>query len=150
MLNEVPTDFPVPVRSPERTMQQFAHDYQHLLAQLRRLLHPFLEQMRAAPAHSPQAALGALLWPVPVPPTGAAPGHHALEAFTLQERRIATLIAQGLSTEAIAAQLYIAPTTVKVHRRNIRKKLGLVGPQQRLQPYLARQELPPIPGGRAA
>ena len=138
MLNEVPTDVSVPERSPECTMQQFAHDYQHLLAQLRRLLSSFLEQMRAAPAPSPQAALGELLWPVPVHPAGASPMPQALEVLTVQEWRIAKLIAQGLSTEAIAAQLYIAPTTVKVHRRNMRKKLGLVGPQQRLQPYLAR------------
>jgi DNA-binding CsgD family transcriptional regulator len=80
---------------------------------------------------------------VPMHPEGASPMPQALEVLTVQECRIAMLIAQGLSTEAIAAQLYIAPTTVKVHRRNIRKKLGLVGPQQRLQPYLARQQQPP-------
>ena len=91
----------------------------------------------------PRRTLAELLWPVLVQPKGAAPMHQALAALTVQEGRIATLIAQGLSTEAIAAQLYIAPTTVKVHRRNMRKKLGLVGPQQRLQPYLARQEQPP-------
>jgi DNA-binding CsgD family transcriptional regulator len=150
MLNRLPTDVPVLERSPERMVQQVEQDSDHLLTQLRRLLLPFLDQMRAAPAHSPEATLRELLWPVLVPPKGAAPLHQALAALTIQERRIAKLIAQGLSTEAIAAQLYIAPTTVKVHRRNIRKKLGLVGPQQRLQPYLARQEQPPIPGGQTA
>ena len=148
MLHGVYTDVPVPEPSPERTVQQFAQDFHHLLTQLRRLLRAFLEHMRAAPARSPEGARGELPWPVRVHPKGAAPMYQALEALTVQEGRIAKLIAQGLSTEAIAAQLYIAPTTVKVHRRNIRKKLGLVGPQHRLQPYLARQELAP-PTGRA-
>jgi DNA-binding CsgD family transcriptional regulator len=150
MLNTMPIDIPVPERAPECTVQPFEHDYDLLLTQLRRLLLPVLAQMRAAPAHFPEATLGALLWPVLVPPQGAAPGDQALASLTRQECRIAKLIAQGLSTEAIAAQLYIAPATVKVHRRNIRKKLGLVGPQQRLQPYLARQEPPSTPRGQTA
>jgi DNA-binding CsgD family transcriptional regulator len=150
MLNEVPTDVSVPEHSPERAVQQFEQNFPHLLTQLRSLLRPFLEHMRAAPAHSPEGTLAELLWPVLVHPKGAALMHQALAALTVQEGRIATLIAQGLSTEAIAAQLYIAPATVKVHRRNIRKKLGLVGPQQRLQPYLARQEPPSTPGGQTA
>ena len=140
MLNEVSPSVPVPERAPERMGQQFAHDYPHLLTQLRHLLLPFLEQMRATLAHSPEARLGELLGPVLGHPTDAVPEHPALEGLTAQEGRIATLIAQGLSTEAIAAQLYIAPTTVKVHRRHIRKKLGLVGSQHRLQPYLALTE----------
>jgi DNA-binding CsgD family transcriptional regulator len=149
MLNRVHTDAPVPEPSPECTVQQLEHDYHHLLAQLRRRLRPVLEHIRAAPALSPEAVLRELLWPVAVQPKGAAPMRQALEVLTVQECRIAKLIAQGLSTEAIAAQLYIAPSTVKVHRRNMRKKLGLVGPQHRLQPYLARQAQPPTPGGQA-
>ena len=150
MLNGMSTDVSAPTHSPEHTAQQLAQDYQHLLAQLRHLLRPVLEQMRAVPALSPKAVLAELLGPGLGHPEGAAPEHPALADLTTQERRIATLIAQGLSTEAIAAQLYIAPATVKVHRRNMRKKLGLVGPQQRLQPYLARQEQAPISGGHAA
>ena len=140
MLNGVHTDVPVPEPSPERTVQQFEQDFPHLLTQLRSLLRSFLEHWATAPAHSPEGTLGELLWPVLVHPKGAALMHQALAALTVQEGRIATLIAQGLSTEAIAAQLYIAPATVKVHRRNIRKKLGLVGPRHRLHAYLARQE----------
>ena len=90
MLNEVPPDVSVPERSPERTMQPFAHDYQHLLAQLRRLLSSFLEQMRAAPAPSPQAALGELLWPVPVHPAGASP----IASYNLSMWTISRLPAQ--------------------------------------------------------
>ena len=140
MRNEVHTVAHALERPPERTVQQLEQDYHHLLAQCRRLLRPVLEQIRAAPARSPEAVLGELLWPVLDPSERAAPVRPALKGFTAQEGRIAQLIAQGLSTEAIAAQLYIAPMTVKVHRRNIRKKLGLVGPRHRLHAYLARQE----------
>ena len=125
---------------PEHTGPQLDQDLQRLLARLCVLLQPVPEQLHTAPAGSPETRLGEFLWSVPDQPAGAAPGRPALGGLTAQEWRIAQLIAQGLSTAAIAAQLYIAPTTVKVHRRHIRKKLGLVGSQHRLQPYLARQE----------
>jgi len=57
-------------------------------------------------------------------------------SLSFGEVRIALLIKQGLSDEAIAMQLHIAPATVKTHRRNIRKKLGLTGTTQKLRPYL--------------
>ena len=140
MLDEMHPDGQAPACLPARTAQQLEQDLKRLLARLCILLQPVLEQRPPAPACSPEAVRGELLWSVLDPPAGAAPGRPALADLTIQERRIAMLIAQGLSTEAIAAQLYIAPTTVKVHRRHIRKKLGLVGSPHRLQPYLARQE----------
>jgi DNA-binding NarL/FixJ family response regulator len=140
MMNGVHTDVSLPAPPPERTAEQLAQDYQRLLAQLRHLLRPVLEQMSAAPALSPEAVLAELLWSVVGQSDGAAPVHPALADLTTQERRIATLIVQGLSTETIAEQLYIAPTTVKVHRQRIRKKLGLTGRQQGLQHYLACQQ----------
>jgi DNA-binding CsgD family transcriptional regulator len=57
-------------------------------------------------------------------------------SLSFGEVRIALLIKQGLSDEAIALQLQITPATVKTHRRNIRKKLGLTGTTQKLRPYL--------------
>jgi DNA-binding CsgD family transcriptional regulator len=45
------------------------------------------------------------------------------------------MIRQGRTNDEIAEQLYIAPSTVKTHRRNIRKKLGLAGAKNRLQAY---------------
>ena len=42
-----------------------------------------------------------------------------------REREVLRLIAEGVRTPAIAAQLHVAVGTVEVHRRNIMRKLGL-------------------------
>lgn len=42
-----------------------------------------------------------------------------------RERQVLALLAQGLRSHEIAVQMRIAPSTVEVHRRNIRQKLGL-------------------------
>lgn len=42
-----------------------------------------------------------------------------------REREVLRMIAQGVRSFAIAEQLHIAVATVEVHRRNIRRKLGL-------------------------
>ena len=49
-----------------------------------------------------------------------------LEAFALsqREREVATLIAQGLDTAAIAQRLYISPWTVQDHCKAIFDKTG--------------------------
>jgi DNA-binding NarL/FixJ family response regulator len=61
-------------------------------------------------------------------------------ALTSRELRIISMIRQGMTNDEIAEQLYIAPTTVKTHRRNIRKKLGLAGAKNRLQAYFQTSE----------
>lgn len=53
-------------------------------------------------------------------------GHQSIfQTLTPREREVLQLIAEGLSTEQIAAQLRISPRTAKVHRQNIMKKLDL-------------------------
>ena len=42
-----------------------------------------------------------------------------------RERQIVTLVLQGHSTESIAQRLDISPGTVKIHRRNIYRKLHI-------------------------
>lgn len=42
-----------------------------------------------------------------------------------RERQITLLLAQGISAAQIAVDLYISPSTVDVHRRNLMRKLGL-------------------------
>ena len=46
--------------------------------------------------------------------------------FTSAEIRIAQLLKQGKVTKEISAILNLSPTTVKWHRKNIRRKLGIV------------------------
>lgn len=57
-------------------------------------------------------------------------------ALSSRELQIATMIRSGMADEEIAIHLYISPTTVKTHRRNIRKKLHLSGTEKNLSTYL--------------
>lgn len=62
-----------------------------------------------------------------------APGNEFFDNFksfggsqlSLREHQIVSLILQGHSTESIARQLDLSPGTVKVHRRNVYRKLGI-------------------------
>jgi len=53
--------------------------------------------------------------------------------------RIASMIKNGISSEEIARHLYISPSTVKTHRRNIRKKLNIHNSGMNLRAYLESQ-----------
>lgn len=48
-----------------------------------------------------------------------------MDLLTKQENRVAKLIAAEQSEKMIAAALFISPKTVPVHKKNIRKKLGV-------------------------
>ena len=60
----------------------------------------------------------------------------ALHHLTPVEMQVASLLRQGLPTKLIAATLNISPGTVGIHRKHIRKKLGLNGKAANLQNYL--------------
>ncbi len=60
----------------------------------------------------------------------------AFHQLTPVEIQVASLLRQGLSTKVIAMTLNIAPGTVSIHRKHIRKKLGLDGKAANLQNYL--------------
>lgn len=48
-----------------------------------------------------------------------------MDILTRQENRVARLIAEEQSEKMIAEKLFISPKTVPVHKKNIRKKLGV-------------------------
>ncbi len=79
----------------------------HLLAQAaaRQILPAYVETLRAACAASYPAPLRAPLSP--------------------REGEVLTFLVAGLTTDAIAQQLFIAPNTVKVHLRRIYRKLAV-------------------------
>lgn len=52
-------------------------------------------------------------------------GGTAASALTDRERDVLRLVARGLGTREISAELGMSPKTVDSHRRNIRDKLGL-------------------------
>ena len=58
--------------------------------------------------------------------------------LTPREREIAGLIRVGCSSSEIAEALYISPTTVAFHRKNLRRKLGLAAHGPRLASHLGR------------
>ena len=57
-----------------------------------------------------------------------------------RERQVLALLAQGLRSHEIAVQMGIAPSTVEVHRRNIRQKLGLTSIAE-LTKYALRKKI---------
>jgi DNA-binding NarL/FixJ family response regulator len=63
----------------------------------------------------------------------------AAGALSTTELRVAALIKNDLSNEQIAGQLFLSPETVKTHRRNIRRKLGLQKSSMNLATYLKAQ-----------
>ena len=71
----------------------------------------------------------------------------AVADLSSQELRIAYMIKTGMTIREIAGRLHVSPETVKTHRRNIRKKLGLQGTRRNLHAYL--QSMSPSPVGAA-
>lgn len=57
--------------------------------------------------------------------------------FTPAEIQIANLIKSGKLTKDIAAMMNISPGTINIHRKNIRKKLGLTNQKANLQTVLS-------------
>ena len=56
--------------------------------------------------------------------------------LTASEMRIVSLIRSGMTSEEIANYMNISPSTVKTHRRNIRKKLKINNNDQNLRDFL--------------
>jgi DNA-binding CsgD family transcriptional regulator len=114
---------------------------EQIMSQIRFLLLPFLEHMCTTQGTMPDEGDvdGLCQFIAPVDPVPFTPLVHT--SLTSQELRIISMIRQGMTNDEIADQLYIAPTTVKTHRRNIRKKLGLTGAKNRLQTYFQTAEI---------
>lgn len=72
-------------------------------------------------------------------------GHRqGLQGLTDREREVLTLIARGLSTKEIAAELDIGQRTVETHRANLMRKLG-VKSVALLTQVAIREGIVPIP-----
>lgn len=56
--------------------------------------------------------------------------------LTPTEVHVADLIRQGMSSKEIAETLAVSPSTINIHRNNIRKKLGLLNTKTNLQTFM--------------
>ncbi|GAA0963560.1 hypothetical protein GCM10009554_83130 [Kribbella koreensis] len=63
----------------------------------------------------------------------AGPAMGALRGLTAQERKVARLVAAGLSNPEIANQLFLARRTVEFHLSGVYRKLGLTGRHDLIQ-----------------
>jgi DNA-binding CsgD family transcriptional regulator len=59
-----------------------------------------------------------------------------IDSLSLSEGRIVSMIKIGMTTDQIAECLHISSDTVKTHRRNIRRKLDIVGKKDDLASHL--------------
>jgi DNA-binding CsgD family transcriptional regulator len=59
-------------------------------------------------------------------------------SLTAREKEVCRMVHGGLSSKDISGLLNISPQTVEKHRKNIRKKLGLVDSGATLGTYLSR------------
>lgn len=62
------------------------------------------------------------------------------KCLTPKEIQVATMVREGFSTKVIASTLSLSPETVSIHRKNIRKKLGLDSRTENLRSYLISKE----------
>jgi PAS domain S-box-containing protein len=62
--------------------------------------------------------------------------HEVIAVLSATELRLALMIKKDFTSEQIAGLLNMSPHTIKTHRRNIRKKLGLQNSKVNLSSYL--------------
>jgi PAS domain S-box-containing protein len=62
--------------------------------------------------------------------------HEVIAVLSTTEMRLALMIKKDFTSEQIAGLLNMSPHTIKTHRRNIRKKLGLQNSKVNLSSYL--------------
>lgn len=114
---------------------------ERIITHLRSLVLPLIEDMHQDERLQPyESSLMLLLNAIEEAVAGLATHLAVVPALSAREMRIALMIKNGMTSEEIAAYLHISPETVKTHRRNIRKKLGLIGSDDQLRAYFRSLE----------
>jgi DNA-binding NarL/FixJ family response regulator len=98
---------------------------------------------------APQVATRLVDWFCRQEPLIEGSAHPGLESLTAREREVLTILAQGLSIEEAAAELFIGCTTVRTHIYRLRTKLGLKDRAQLIS-FAYQGGLIPHGGGRQA
>ena len=104
---------------------------------LRHLIIPIVAKLRNDQAlHKYAAQIDMLTTQIEDLTSGFAMDSRFAMTLSATELRIGSLIKNGISTEEIARKLHIAESTVRTHRKNIRKKLRLNNGQYNLRNFL--------------
>jgi DNA-binding CsgD family transcriptional regulator len=117
------------------------HDPTGLSQELETLILPLLEKLKGAKSNPLQAARLIGLLESNLRHLVKAYGNVGSLAAVYQrltpvERLVASMVRQGLPTKDIATALAVSPGTVSIHRKHVRKKLGLGGTITNLHSYL--------------
>jgi FixJ family two-component response regulator len=105
---------------------------------LRNLIIPIVEKLRRDKTLVKyESQLDMLVMQIEDLTSGFAMDSRIAAVLSFTELRIASLIKNGVTTEEIARQLNISASTVRTHRKNIRKKLKINNVQYSLRNFLS-------------
>lgn len=118
----------------ERTREE---SEKRIVLKVRSLIVPIVEKLQQDKRLSRyQAALNTLMGHIEDLTSGLASDARIAGSLSSTELRIASMIMNELTSQEIANQLHISLSTVKTHRRNIRRKLNIHHSGQNLRAYL--------------
>lgn len=112
---------------------------EQVLANTSKLIEPFLDRLQECCHNEEQCTLVAILRANIAELTSpfASNLSHKLIRLTPAELQVANLIKLGKRTKEIASIMHLAPGTISIHRKNIRKKLELTHQKTNLQTMLS-------------
>ncbi|MGO9312198.1 MAG: response regulator [Syntrophobacteraceae bacterium] len=108
-----------------------------IAVKLRNLIIPMVQKLRNDKALSRyEGQLDMLTMQIEDLTSGFTMDSRVAAVLSFTELRVASLIKNGITTEDIARQLHISESTVRTHRKNIRKKLKINNVQYSLRNFL--------------
>ncbi|MBI5559237.1 MAG: PAS domain-containing protein [Deltaproteobacteria bacterium] len=112
---------------------------QQILGNIATLVEPYLDKLASGPLTKGQGNLISILrtnlHEVISPFAGSVSAK--LTSLTPAEIQVANLIVRGKRTKDVAELLNLSPGTISIHRKNIRKKLGLTNQEANLRSVLS-------------
>ena len=117
--------------------QQREEIKRQIALEVRNIIMPEILRLRNDPAlHKHKTQLDTLAMQIEDLTSGFTIDSRFARVLSFTEMRIASLIKNGLSAEEIARQLHVAESTVRTHRKNIRRKLKLTNARFSLRSFL--------------
>jgi DNA-binding NarL/FixJ family response regulator len=121
-------------RNLERTRQE---SEKRIVLKIRSLILPIVEKLQQnKKLKRYKSELSMLEHHIETLTSGLATDTKIASVLSATELRIASMVANGLTTQEIAKPLHISHDTVKTHRKNIRRKLNISHSQYNLRTYL--------------